>query len=239
MGVRSAVDPPLRWKLTEQVQLWIAASQLTNDTNAPMSRGQGEARDIAETMQIKVTGKNLDVGNALRVHVEERLNQLRQKYFDGTVHAHVTVEKVRTGFHTDCALHLATGLVLQAQGDGADAHPSFDDAATHLEKQLRRYKRRLKDHHSTRREPVRTLDAASYVISPAPEEEDETSGLNPVVIAEMGTTVPELSVGEAVMQLDISSTPFLLFRNGGHGGLNVVYRRPDGNIGWVDPKPQA
>ena len=190
-------------------------------------------------MQIKVTGKNLDVGSALRTHVEDRLNQLRAKYFDGTVHAHVTVEKVRAGFHTDCALHLATGLVLQAHGSGAEAHPSFDEAATHLEKQLRRYKRRLKDHHKERSEPVPVLEAASYVISPAPEEEDEQAGLNPVVIAEMGTTVPELTVGEAVMQLDISSVPFVLFRNGGHGGLNVVYRRPDGNIGWLDPKTQA
>jgi ribosomal subunit interface protein len=217
----------------------MAASLLTNDKNAPMSRGRGEARDIAATMQIKVTGKNLDVGDALRAHVEDRLKQLQQKYFDGTVHAHVTVEKVRTGFHSDCALHLATGLMLQAHGNGAVAHAGFDEAATHLEKQLRRYKRRIKDHHSSRREPVRTMEAASYVISPAPEEEDETSGLNPVVIAEMGASVPELSVGEAVMQLDISSVPFVLFRNGGHGGLNVVYRRQDGNIGWLDPKPQA
>jgi ribosomal subunit interface protein len=190
-------------------------------------------------MQIKITGKNLDVGNALREHVGERLTQLQQKYFEGTVHAHVTVEKQRSSFHTDCTLHLATGLTLQATGDAQEAHPSFDAAATHLEKQLRRYKRRLKDHHSSRREPVRQLEAASYVISPAPEEEDETSGLNPVVIAETGINVPELSVGEAVMQLDISNVSFVMFRNGGHGRLNVVYRRPDGNIGWVDPKPAA
>ena len=115
-----------------------AASRLTIEANTPMSRDRGEARDIAETMQIKVTGKNLDVGDALRAHVEDRLNQLRQKYFDGTVHAHVTIEKVRVGFHTDCALHLATGLVLQANGNGSEAHPSFDEAATHLEKQDRK-----------------------------------------------------------------------------------------------------
>lgn len=190
-------------------------------------------------MQIKVTGKNLDVGNALRTHVEDRLKQLQQKYFDATVHAHVTVEKIRAGFQTDCALHLATGLVLQAHGNGTEAHPSFDEAASHLERQLRRYKHRLKDHHKSRNEPVRMLEAASYVLSPAPEEDDETSGPNPVVIAETGTTVPELTVGEAVMQLDFSSVPFVLFRNGGHGRLNVVYRRPDGNIGWVDPKPYS
>lgn len=190
-------------------------------------------------MQIKVTGKNLDIGDALRDHVTEKLRQLQQKYFEGTVHGHVTVEKQRASFHTDCSLHLATGLKLQATGGASEAHPSFDAAAAHLEKQLRRYKRRLKDHHKSRREPVRHMEAASYVISPAPEEEDDSSGLNPVVVAETDTSVPELSVGEAVMQLDISNVPFVLFRNGGHGRLNVVYRRPDGNIGWVDPKPAA
>ena len=190
-------------------------------------------------MQIKVTGKNLDIGAALRTHVEEKLNQLKQKYFEGTVHAHVTVEKQRSSFHTDCTLHLATGLKLQAHGSAAEAHPSFDAAANHLEKQLRRYKQRLKDHHKSRSEPVRQMEAASYVISAAPEDEDEGAGLNPAVIAETETNVPELSVGEAVMQLEISSVSFVLFRNGGHGRMNVVYRRPDGNIGWVDPKPAA
>jgi ribosomal subunit interface protein len=130
-------------------------------------------------MQIKVTGKNLDVGSALREHVEDRLRQLQQRYFEGTVHAHVTVEKQRGGFHTDCTLHLATGLLLQAHGSAPEAHPSFDQAASHLEKQLRRYKNRLKDHHKSRREPVRQLEAVSYVISPAPEEEAEAAGLNP------------------------------------------------------------
>jgi ribosomal subunit interface protein len=190
-------------------------------------------------MHIKVTGKNLDVGDALREHIETRLNLLQQKYFDGTVHAHVTVEKQRGGFNTDCALHLATGLVLQAEGRGAEAHPSFDVAASHLEKQLRRYKQRLKDHHRTRREPVRQFEAQSYVIEPHTDEQEGQGSDHPVVVAETGLKLPELSVGEAVMQLDISTQPFLLFRNGGHGGLNLVYRRPDGNIGWVDPKPAA
>ena len=204
-----------------------------------MYLSKGEAGIFATTMQIKVTGKNLDIGQALRQHVEERLLQLQQKYFEGTVHAHVTVEKQRTGFQTDCALHLATGLVLQAHGSAGDAHPSFDMAASHLEKQLRRYKQRLKDHHKTRREPVRLQEASSYVITAATEDEVEPEGLNPVVVAETGLMLPELTVGEAVMQLDISTAAFVLFRNGGHGGLNLVYRRLDGNIGWVDPKPQA
>ncbi len=199
----------------------------------------GRNRDFAADMQIKITGKNLDIGEALRDHVGVRLTQLQQKYFEGTVHGHVTVEKQRTGFHTDCTLHLATGLVLQAHGAASEAHPSFDSAAQHLEKQLKRYKQRIKDHHKTRREPVRQLEAASYVISASDDVDEEPADLNPVVIAESATNVPELTVGEAVMQLDISSVPFVMFRNSGHGALNVVYRRHDGNIGWVDPRPPA
>jgi ribosomal subunit interface protein len=192
-------------------------------------------------MQIKITGKNLDIGDALRTHIEDKLQQFRQKYFEGTVHGQVCVMKSRSGFHTDCGLHLATGLTLQAEADAAEAYASFDGAAQHLEKQLKRYKQRLKDHHKTRREPVRMAEAASYVI----QGSDETDGaaephdLNPVVIAESVTSVPELSVGEAVMALEISSVPFVLFRNAKGGQTNVVYRRSDGNIGWVDPRPQA
>jgi ribosomal subunit interface protein len=182
-------------------------------------------------MQIKVTGKNLDIGEALRIHIDERLQQFRQKYFEGTVHAHVTVEKQRSTFQTDCSLHLATGLVLQSHGTAAEAFPSFDAAAQHLEKQLKRYKQRLKDHHKERREPVRQSEGG--------DEDEEPASLNPVVIAESSTSVPELSVGEAVMQLEISSVSFVLFRNSKGGQTNVVYRRSDGNIGWVDPRPAA
>lgn len=196
-------------------------------------------RVMPHAMQIKITGKNLDIGDALRSRIDERLRQLKQKYFEGSVHANVTVEKQRSAFHTDCTLFLATGLKLQSHGSDADAPASFEAAALHLEKQLKRYKQRIKDHHKTRREPVRETEAASYVISAAPEEEAAGADLNPVVIAEHVSKVPELTVGEAVMQLDISSVPFVLFRNAGSGSLNVVYRRNDGNIGWVDPRPSA
>jgi len=190
-------------------------------------------------MHIKITGKNLDIGDALRAHVEDRLMLLQQRYFEGTVRGHVTIEKQRANFNADITLHLATGLVLQAHGQAAEAHPAFDAAAQHLERQLKRYKHRLKNHHKTRREPVRHMLAASYVISPASDAEVEPADLNPVVVAEAAASVPELTVGEAVMQLDISSVPFVLFRNSGHGELNVVYRRQDGNIGWVDAKTNA
>jgi len=188
-------------------------------------------------MQIKITGKNLDIGDTLREHIDGRLRQLQSKYFEGTVHGHVTIEKQRVGFHSDCTLHLATGLVLQAHGQAGEALASFEAAAQHLEKQLRRYKRRIKEHHRSRPEPVRQEAATSYVISGSEERDEERSDLSPVVIAEQATNVPELTVGEAVMQLDISSVLFVLFRNSGHGSLNVVYRRHDGNIGWVDARP--
>jgi ribosomal subunit interface protein len=194
---------------------------------------------VPYAMQIKITGKNLDIGEALRDRISNRLNLLQQKYFEGTVHGTVTVEKQRSSFHSDCTLHLATGLRLQAHGSDGEAPASFEAAALHLEKQLKRYKQRLKDHHKSRREPVRQYEAQSYVISAAPEEESPEAGLAPAVIAEQPTTVPELTVGEAVMQLEISSLPFVFFRNSGHGALNVVYRRNDGNIGWVDPRPAS
>jgi len=189
-------------------------------------------------MQIKITGKNLDIGDALRAHVSEKLEAIADRYFDGAVSGHVTIEKERNRFVSDCSLHLATGLLLQAHGTAADAFLSFDSASSHLERQLRRYKRRLKDHHKSRKGPLKQMTAASYVIAaPVHEEDDEPTDLNPVVIAEAPAQVPEISVGEAVMQLDISTVPFVLFRNARDGGLNVVYRRNDGNIGWVDPGP--
>lgn len=184
-------------------------------------------------MQVQVTGKNLSVGDALKAHVENRLAGDVARYFDGAVRAHVTVEKQRSQFLAECTLHLPTGIILQASGANADAHMSFDAAAGHLERQLKRYKNRLKDHQRNRREPVRTMDAASYVLE-ADGGPEASLGDNPAIIAETKLAVPELTVAEAAMQLDISTTPFLLFRNAGHGGVNLVFRREDGHIGWID-----
>ncbi|QPC42578.1 ribosome-associated translation inhibitor RaiA [Kaustia mangrovi] len=186
-------------------------------------------------MQIQIIGKNFDVGDALRTHIEHRLEGDVGKYFDGTVNALVTVEKERSMFQTDCTLHLTTGITLHTSAQASDARVSFDQAADRLEKRLRRYKRRLKDHHAHRREPVESFEATRFVIAAAGEESNEPPDLNPVVIAEDTAQLNELTVGEAVMQLDISDAPVVLFRNAAHGGLNVVYRRDDGNIGWIDP----
>jgi ribosomal subunit interface protein len=187
-------------------------------------------------MQILTTGKNLDIGEALRGHIETRLRNDVGKFFDGTVRAQVVVEKQKFSFRTECTLHLTTGLTLQSHGDGGDAYASADSATERLEKRLRRYKRRLKSHHLERRTPVNSVPAASYVLSaPEGEEEQEPEDFAPAIVAESTADIADLSVGEAVMQLDISNMPFVLFRNARHGGLNIVYRRGDGLIGWVDP----
>ncbi len=191
-------------------------------------------------MQILTTGKNLDIGEALRSHINERLDRDVAKYFDGAVRAHVTVEKQRSAFSTDCTLHLSTGLTLQSHGEGGDAYSSFDFAAEHLEKRLRRYKRRLKDHHQANQNPARTVPAAGYVLETRPETEDASGGedLSPAIIAEMSHDIVELTTSDAVMQLELSSHPFVLFRNAKHGGVNIVYKRADGNIGWIDPEQE-
>jgi ribosomal subunit interface protein len=186
-------------------------------------------------MQIQVTGKNISVGDALRQHVEERLNGDVARYFDGTVSAHVTVEKQRSQFRSECTLRLATGMVLQAHGVDGDARMAFDTAANHLETRLRRYKGRLRDHHNRRRKPGVAFDVKSFVIQASVEEAyEEPSDLNPVIVAEDLHQVPELAVGEAAMQLDISNLSFLLFRDAKNNSFGLVYRRDDGNIGWID-----
>jgi ribosomal subunit interface protein len=192
-------------------------------------------------MQIKITGKHLDIGDALRNHIEARLQSFRERFFEGSVHGNVILEKQRGQFLTDCTLHLATGLLLQAHAQEGTAMASADAALAHLEKQLKKYKQRLKDHHRNPREARQVREASSYVIEQQEhdDEGDEPVGLNPAVIAETSAVVPELSVGEAVMQLDISTTPFVLFHNSKEGRINVVYRRPDGNIGWLDPRAVA
>jgi ribosomal subunit interface protein len=187
-------------------------------------------------MQVQITGKNISIGDALRQHVEERLKEDVARYFDGTVRVHVTVEKQRSQFRSDCTLHLATGIVLQAHGIDSDARVAFESAAEHLEKRLKRYKQRLRNHHNHRRKPAKSAEVKSFVIqtSSHEHEEEEPSDLNPVIVAEGMHQVLELTVGEAAMQLDISNIPFLLFRNAKNGSLGLVHRREDGNIGWID-----
>ena len=186
-------------------------------------------------MPFRISGKNLDIGDALRERVSARVTEALSKYFDGGYSGHVTVEKEGFGFRTDCALHLDSGVTLEAESNAADAYASADQAALRIERRLRRYKRRLKGHHAARQNgPI--IDAPSYVIeAPAQDNDDEVTEFNPVIVAESTTALKQLSVSEAVMELDLTGAPVVVFRHAGHGRINVVYRRPDGNVGWMDP----
>jgi ribosomal subunit interface protein len=187
-------------------------------------------------MQILTTGKNLDIGEALRKRIKDRLTGNLAKYFDGTVRAHVVVELQKSTFKTECTLHLSTGLTLQSRGEGDKAYASFDMAAERLEKQLRRYKRRLRDYHPERREAVDALGPEPAVILDDEADENGLQGdLAPAIIAESSAEISDMSVGEAVTRLDTSELPFVVFRHRQHGAINVVYRRRDGLIGWIDP----
>lgn len=193
-------------------------------------------------MQIKVTGKHIDIGEALTTHVEEKLVAAVGKYFDNDrpARGNVVFSRDAHNFKCDSAIHLATGLTAQSKAMATDIYAAFDQAAERIEKQIRRYKRRLKNHHHDRQKPVENVAAQAYVLagSNAAGEEDEPEDLQPVIVAETQAEVKALTVGEAVMQMELADTPFLLFRNLGSGRVNVVFRRDDGNVGWLDPAEQ-
>jgi ribosomal subunit interface protein len=190
-------------------------------------------------MNLTVKGKNIDVGEALRTHVAQNLDHAIGKYFGNPIEATVTFTKDAHLFVADLAVHIGRGIHVQAEASATQAYAAFDQAMDHLAKRLRRHKRRLRDHHRAETESFR---AAQYILQP---QEDETGpqaadGSDaPTVIAEMQTEIPTLTVGEAVMRLDLSDLKAMMFLNKGHGGLNMVYRRDDGNIGWVDPRLRA
>lgn len=189
-------------------------------------------------MAFRVSGKNIDIGDVLRTRITERVADVLDKYFDGTASGHVTVKRDGSSYTTEGVLHLSSGMTIHAEGAAMDPYQSADAAAIVIEKRLRRYKHRLKDHHAGRGNgAVEEAMAASYVLAAPPEEEDEAAegAYHPVIIAESATQLRRLSVSEAVMDLDLSGAPTLVFRHAGHGRVNIVYRRADGNIGWVDP----
>ena len=193
-------------------------------------------------MTFRVSGKNIDVGEALRTRVSERVTEAIDKYFHGGFSGHATVGKEAFGFRTECVVHLDSGIVLQTDAMAADAYTSADQAAERIEKRLRRYKRRLKDRHAARtngRNPgdvSAVIDAPSYVIeAPDQDNDDEIVEFNPVIIAESTTALKSLSVSDAVMELDMTGLPVVVFHHAGHGRVNLVYRRADGHVGWIDP----
>lgn len=191
--------------------------------------------NIPRLMTIQVTGKNLDVGEALRSYVQERVGHSVGKFLGRDPFGHVRIEKEHGEFRTNCTIHLWQGMSLEAHGVAAEAYQSADLACERLEKRVRRYKRRLKRHGGT--ESVRKeTSAVSYVIqAPRDDREAGDEDASPVIIAESTTVVHEMTVSDAVMQMDLSDQSFIVFRNAKSGQINVVYRREDGNIGWVDP----
>lgn len=195
-------------------------------------------------MQLTVTGKGVDVGGALRQHIETSLGSILGKYFGSAIEAHAVFTRERHLIRADLAIHIGRGIVVNSEASANEFYAAFDGAAERLAKQLRRYKRRLRDHHAmaSRTAAAEAETARAYVLAPPPDEdEDEPDRADaaetnaPVVIAEMSTELPSLTVGEAVMRMDLAGAPVLLFRNRSHGALNLVYRRGDGNIGWIDP----
>src|SRR6195952_903979 len=189
-------------------------------------------------MTVRVSGKSISVGEALRGRVSERTEEVLRKYFDGNYSGHITLSKDGFGFSTDCALHLDSGITLEAESNAADAYASADQALAQIEKRLRRYKSRLKDRSARKTHAAAvaiaemtmpTLDAPSYVIeAPASDGEDETA-YSAVIIAEATTSLKRLSVSEAVMELDLTGAPVIVFQHGSSGRVNIIYRRPGGH----------
>jgi ribosomal subunit interface protein len=187
-------------------------------------------------MRYQISGKQLDVGAALQGHVEAQLGEVLGKYPGRPTDAHVIFSRDAHEYVCDTTVHLSTGLTTQAKARAAEIYAAFDQCAERMDKQLRRYKRRLKDHHRDRTEPVEVEDGSAYILAASEDRDDaEPESLQPMIIAEMGTRIPTISVGEAVMQMELAGAPVLVFRNEGKNRVNVVYRREDGNIGWIDP----
>ncbi len=188
-------------------------------------------------MRYQISGKQIDIGEALQTHVKTELDEILSKYAGRPTDAYVVFSKSGHEFICESVVHLSTGLNAQATGRANEIYSAFDSSGEKMDKQLRRYKRRLKDHHKERSQPVELSDAGSYILEPRDESDEAAQdNVNAMIVAEMETKIPSLSVGEAVMQMEIASAPVLVFRNEKHSGINVVYRRDDGNIGWIDPK---
>jgi ribosomal subunit interface protein len=186
-------------------------------------------------MALSVKGKQLDVGDALRQHVAANIDSLFSKYFSDPIDAAVTFAREAHLFRAQISVHVGRGIRMESEADADTPYSAYDTAANRIAKRLRRHKRRLRDHH---RRDVAIEPAGHYVLAAerADEEAVENESAQPVIIAEMNGEVPTLTVGEAVMRLDLTDEPAMLFRNRSHGGLNMIYRRADGNVGWLDPR---
>lgn len=187
-------------------------------------------------MRYQISGKQIDIGDALQTHVKAELGEVMEKYSQRPTDAYVVFSRDAHNHVCEATVHLSSGLTAQAKGRAPGIYAAFDACNERMDKQLRRYKRRLKDHHRARIAPVEFAGAPSYILA-ADEglNGEEPDSLQPMIIAEMETRIPSVSVGEAVMQMELGQADVLVFRNERHGRINVVHRREDGNIGWIDP----
>lgn len=188
-------------------------------------------------MRYQISGKQIDIGTALQTHVQSETGDMLAKYAGRPTDANIVFSKSGHEHVCETVIHLSTGLTAQARGHEPEIYAAFDSALEKMDKQLRRYKRRLKDHHKERSQPVELSDAGSYILAPTDESGEAVNDtVSAMIIAETEMKIPSLSAGEAVMQMELANAPALVFRNEKHNGINVVYRREDGNISWVDPK---
>lgn len=203
---------------------------------------QPRREGVIGSMHLTVTGKQIDIGDALRRQIEMTLTSILGKYFGTAIEAHVVVAREAHLMRAEVSVHIGRGIEVNAHAAAPEVYAAFDAAADRVAKRLRRYKRRLRDYHAKARErAVATERAIDYVLAPVAEEAEDqeldgSAGSAPAVIAEMSMELPHLTVGEAAMRMDLADAAVLLFRNRSHGELNLVYRRADGNIGWIDPE---
>lgn len=193
-------------------------------------------------MQVNVSGKQVDIGESFRHHVEKRLTETLSKYLERMTGVQVVASRESHLFRVDISGNTGThaGVWIKSSATAEDIYACFDAAADKVEKQLRRYKRRLTNHHKkSARQPEPIIKARKYVLAAQEEAHDEKEEAAPVVIAEKATDIETLTVSEAVMKMDLADLPALMFFNSAHGRVNVVYRREDGNISWVDPEGKA
>ena len=188
-------------------------------------------------MTLRVSGKNMNIGEALRTHVQTKLSAVASKYFDGALTGHVTIAPEGSGFRADCTLHLPSGVTLQADGRAQEPYACFDQAAERIEKLLRRYKSRIKGHKHSGTDNGAAETVASYVLEAMDEERDAPTEheYSPTVIAETTTRLDAMTIAAAVIELDLTGVTVLPFRHAATGRVNIIYRRNDGNIGWLDP----
>lgn len=230
-GLRAGVDPRSIGNAEGAPGTPVRGGLVPRSEGAKTPFQEREAR-----VRFQITGKQIDVGEALQSHVRTEMSEALAKYAGRPTDAQVVFSREGHGHVCEATVHLSTGLTAQARGAATEIYAAFDACNEKMEKQLRRHKRRLKDHHKDRTQPVEYGGGSAYIIA-APEDESDDEGVagEPVIIAEMETRIPSLSVGEAVLQMELAGAPLLIFRNEKTSGVNVVYRREDGNYGWVDP----